>query len=81
MISDAEFLSKIALIFRNELEQEHLQITMATSQVDLEGWDSLAHVRIVVAVEREFGVELDVAEIEGINSIRGFYDAVRRHLA
>jgi acyl carrier protein len=80
MISEAEFLAKIVPIFREELEQDDLQVGMKTSQPDLESWDSLAHVRIVVGIEREFAIQLDVAEIESINSIRGFYDAVQRHV-
>jgi acyl carrier protein len=79
MISEAEFLGRFAPIFREELEQDALQVTLSTSQADTEAWDSLAHVRVVVGVEREFGVQLDVAEIENINTVRGFYDAVLRH--
>jgi len=79
-MSEDDFLAKIGPILREELEQDTLQVSMATSQSALESWDSLAHVRIVVAVERELGVQLDVAEIESINSVRGFYDAVCRHL-
>ena len=77
-MSEANFLARLNQIFREELEQDDLEITMNTRQADLQDWDSLAHVRIVVSLERTFGVQLDVAEIETIDSVRGFYDAVCR---
>jgi len=79
MAESANFLSKLTVIFREELEQDDLTITMQTKQSDIESWDSLAHVRIVMRLEREYNIQLDVSEIEGINSVRGFYDAVESH--
>ena len=78
-MTEADFLATLNQIFRDELEQDNLQISMQTVQSDLEDWDSLAHVRIVVGVERAFDLQLEVSEIENINSVRGFYDAVRHH--
>jgi acyl carrier protein len=79
MTDEARFLTQLTAIFREELEQDDLTLSLDTQQSELASWDSLAHVRIVVAVERAFEVELDVSEIENIHSVRGFYDAVRRH--
>lgn len=80
MMSESEFIAKVTPIFRQELELEDLAIDMQTNQDGLEGWDSLAHVRIVIGVEREFSVQLDAAEIESIKSVGDFYAAVTRHL-
>jgi acyl carrier protein len=80
MIDEADFLNKLAEVFREELEQPDLRISMRTVRADLETWDSLAHVRLVIAVERLFDVQLEVAEIESIASVRDFYDAVGRHV-
>ena len=80
MITESEFLAKLTVIFREELEQDNLKIDMGTVKDDLQSWDSLAHVRIVAGVERSFNIQLDVEEIEEINSVRGFYTAVNRHL-
>lgn len=74
-----QFLAEIVPIIRTELDDDGLAIDLRTNQTNLPGWDSLAHVRIVVAVEQAFGVQFDVSEIESINSVQGFYDAVTRH--
>jgi acyl carrier protein len=35
----------------------------------VEGWDSLAHVRIMIAVEEELGVRFDMSEITSLNDV------------
>ena len=76
MVDPGDFIVKLTAIFRQELDNNDLTISMDTLQSNLESWDSLAHVRIVMGVERTFGIQLEVAEIESINSVRGFYNAV-----
>lgn len=80
MIEAADFIVELTAIFRQELDENYLSISMTTVQSDLDSWDSLAHVRIVMALERAYGIQFDVTEIETINSVRGFYDAVNRQL-
>ena len=36
---------------------------------EIEGWDSMAHLNLVMAVGEEFGVELDFNEIMGIGTV------------
>ena len=81
MIDETDFIARVETIFREELEQSDLRVSMQTAATDLENWDSLAHIRLVVAVERAFDVQLDVSEIESIDSVRDFYDAVKRRTA
>lgn len=79
MSQEAHFLDTAAEIFRAELEQPDLKLTMDSSQETISDWDSLAHVRIIVGIERAFGVQLDVEEIEEIHSVRELFNAVVRH--
>jgi acyl carrier protein len=81
MVDPAEFIGTLTRIFREELDDGKLAITMDTDQSDLDSWDSLAHVRIVMGVERAYAIQFDVSEIENIKSVRGFYGAVESHLA
>jgi acyl carrier protein len=80
MLDEAGFIARLAVVFREELDQPDLEINMQTVQQDIGQWDSLAHVRLVVGVERAFGVQFEVAEIENMGSVRGFYEATRRHM-
>ena len=79
MIDQTKFLDTLTEIFRQELDNPKLELTMTSSQANIVDWDSLAHVRIILAVERAFQVQFDVAEIEEIDSVRGIYDVLARH--
>jgi acyl carrier protein len=79
MIKESEFLETIVDIFRIELDNSKLNLGISDVQSDIVEWDSLAHVRIILATERAFNIQFDVDEIEKIDSIRGMYDAIAKH--
>ena len=70
-------LARISDIFRAELEDDDLVVDLTTKQIDLKGWDSLAHIRLVSAIENEFDVEFSLAEIEQIASVKQFVDIIK----
>jgi len=78
--TQASILERLQEIFRAELDDDDLTIGMETRQVDLKAWDSLAHIRIVSGIESEFDFQFNLAEIEEINSVRQFVDAIREHM-
>ena len=78
--AQAAIVERLQEIFRAELDDDDLIIGMDTRQADLNAWDSLAHIRLVSAVESEFGFEFSLKQIEEINSVRQFVDAIRDHL-
>ncbi len=72
-------LGRLQDIFRAELDDDDLRISLDTRQADLKGWDSLAHVRLVSAIESEFDFQFNLSEIEEINSVRQFVDLIVEH--
>lgn len=52
-------------VFRDVLENDKLVILEATTADDIEEWDSLNHVYLVVAIEKKFGVKFTTQEIQG----------------
>jgi acyl carrier protein len=43
---------------------------------DVDGWDSLAHVRFMLAVEREFGVKFTAGEISSFKTVGDLVAAI-----
>lgn len=52
-------------VFRDVLENDKLVILEATTADDIEEWDSLNHIYLVVAIEKKFGVKFTTQEIQG----------------
>jgi acyl carrier protein len=79
-ISPAIILARLQNVFRSELDDDGLVISMDTRQVDLKSWDSLAHIRLVSGIESEFEIQLSLAEIEQTTSVRQFVDLIQGHM-
>lgn len=63
-------------IFRQILELSPGQDVTDLTQADVPEWDSLAHVTLLLAIENEFGVEVDAADALELTT----FDAVARFL-
>ena len=77
-------LATITEIIQDVLDEEDLEITSATTADDAEDWDSLAHIQIIDAIEKEYGMKFSIAEIEEMNQagdVGGTVDIVERKLA
>ena len=59
----------LTAIFRESLDNNALNLTEATTAKDVEGWDSITHVLIVVAAEKKFKVKFTAGEIQKLNNV------------
>ncbi len=50
-------------IFRDILDLESLTLADDTQASDVDGWDSLTHIQLIVAIEKEFKVKFSSKEI------------------
>ena len=60
---------RLTEIFRTVFEDEELQVAASTTATDVEGWDSVAHITLIFAVEEEFGFQFSSSELENIRNV------------
>lgn len=58
-----EILAKVQEIFQDVLDNEDIELTFETTSDDVEEWDSLSHIQLIVAIEKSFGVKFTSKEI------------------
>lgn len=61
-------LDKLQGLFQETFDDEALKISEATSADDIEAWDSLSNVRLMIAVEQAFGIRMRAAEVSSLKS-------------
>ncbi len=81
MVETLTISIKLRTIFRDIFDNEMMNITESTSKMDIEDWDSVAQIKLVLAIEEEFAVRLSIEEVSSIKSVAGFMDSIQRHLA
>jgi acyl carrier protein len=79
-MEQAEIQTEVAAIIKDILDMPSLVIDRETSANQVEGWDSLNHINIVVAVEMRFGIKFKTAEIELLRNVGEFVDLIAQKL-
>jgi acyl carrier protein len=65
----SEVLSQVNEIFIDILDKEDIILNDQTTANDVEEWDSLAHIRLVVAIERKFKIHFSSKEIQSWDNV------------
>ncbi|WP_299444727.1 acyl carrier protein [uncultured Rhodospira sp.] len=76
--STSELHVAIVKIFKDVMDVEDIEITNETTADDVEEWDSLSHVRLIVAVEKKYAIKFSDAEIESLRKFGDLVTAVAR---
>ena len=59
-----EALTQIIEVFKDVLDDDAISLNEETTASDVEEWDSLNHIQLVVAVEKKFKVRFTSKEIQ-----------------
>lgn len=77
-MTQAEILSKLSEIVGDVLDVEGVVLTGSMTAKDVPGWDSLAHIRIILATEKAFRLRFDTAEMAGLQDVGAMADMIAR---
>lgn len=68
---------KLQEIFRDIFDDEELVITEEMAAADIEDWDSLAQINLIIAIEKEFGVKFNLEEISKLKNIGEILEIIK----
>lgn len=71
-----ELLAKVQEIFQDVLDNEDIEISFDTTADDVEEWDSLSHIQLIVAIEKEFKVRFTSKEIMSWSNVGEMLDCI-----
>lgn len=72
---------KLEEVFQEVFGDDGIRLSPETTADDIEGWDSLSHVNLMIAVELEFGIEFKQREIVSFANVGELADCIQRKLA
>ena len=75
-----EVMERVQDIFRNNFDDDSIELTDATVASDIEDWDSLEQINLLVAIQKEFDIKFSVGEVEGLQDVGEMIDLVMSKL-
>ena len=73
-----EVMGLLHPIFRDVFDDDELIIEAKTTANDIDGWDSLTHIRLVISIEKAFGLRFTAAEISELENVGEMIELIVR---
>jgi acyl carrier protein len=75
-VSREEAVARLIETMRDVFDVDDLEFRDSMTADDVEGWDSLNHVRFLITVEKEFGLRFTSGEIDGFKNVGEVVDVI-----
>ena len=77
MIERTEVMRRLTEVFQETFEDPGLELRDSMTAADVDEWDSLQHIVLVLAVEREFRIRLNPAEVGKLENVGRMVDLLQ----
>jgi acyl carrier protein len=80
-MSRDSIIQELVPIFRDVLDEPDLELAGETSAASVDGWDSLAHVNLVVAIEKRYRVKFALGELQALKNVGDMADLIEKKVS
>ncbi len=71
-----EVYDKLNDVFRTVFDDDFITVCDETTSADIEDWDSLEHIDLIVSIEKEFGMKFTMSETTGMKNVGEMVDII-----
>ncbi len=79
-MDSAAIIKDIQPIFQDVLDLPDLKLTRQSNASNVEGWDSLAHVNLVMAIEKRYKIKIALGELQDLKNVGEMADLIQHKL-
>ena len=80
-MTQADIFVRLQVLFRDLFDDNSIVLTPETTARDVERWDSLSHVDMMVMVEEAFDIRFSTREVTGLANVGQLVQAIERRTA
>ncbi len=75
-MSREEIYKNLDEVFQDVFDDESIHVEDKTTADDIEDWDSLEHINLVVAIENKFGIKFNMNEVTSLKNVGEMVDII-----
>ena len=79
-MENKEIYERLNNVFRDVFDDDSITVNENTTSDDIEDWDSLEHINLVVAVEQEFGMKFNMNEVTTMKNVGEMVDIIKSRI-
>jgi acyl carrier protein len=68
-MDETQIYARLARIFEDVFDEDSIRLTPELSAKDVDGWDSLTHIRLMLTVEKVFKIKFSTSEIGKLQNV------------
>ena len=68
-MDESDIYARLTEVIQDLLDDDSITATPALSAKDVDGWDSLTHIRLILTVEKAFKVKFSTSEIGKMDTV------------
>ena len=68
-MDEAQIYAQLTEIFRDVFDDDSIEVVPSLSAKDVDDWDSLAHIRLIITVEKAFKIKFSTAEMGKLENV------------
>ncbi len=76
-MEEADVYERLSQIFVDVFGDDSLRLTPDMTADDVDGWDSLTHIRLVITTEKAFGMKFSASEVGGLKNVGELVQLIR----
>lgn len=69
MMDEPTIYARLAEIFQDVFDEDSIELTPELSAKDVDGWDSLTHIRLILTIEKAFKIKFSTSEIGKLENV------------
>lgn len=76
-----DLYTRLTPIFEAVFDEDDMEISPTLTANEVEGWDSLSHIRLIIAIEKEFGIKFRTTEVNSFRDVGELVELLKGKLA
>jgi acyl carrier protein len=76
-MDETQIYARLTEVFRGVFDDDSIEVTPELSAKDVDGWDSLTHIRLILTVEKTFKVRFSTVEVGKLENVRDLVGLIK----